>query len=252
MVAILIFFIAHWYLSLIAQSVFLHRYAAHGYYTLTPFWEKAMHFFTWFAQGSSYLSPRAYGIMHLAHHVHSDTEKDPHSPHHAKGLTDMMLKTADIYSDVEQGNHELNQRFKAHGNFWEPLDEFGNAWPVRIGWGVVYFLFYVAFAPSWHWYLLLPIHWLMGPVHGAIVNWGGHKYGYQNFDNGDKSRNSLPVDLLMAGELYQNNHHKYGNKPNFATRWWEFDPGYWVLRLLSAVGIAHIKSDSEKVQRPIS
>jgi len=32
----------------------------------------------------------------------------------------------------------------------------------------------------------------MGPIHGAIVNWAGHKYGYQNFDNGDRSRNTLP------------------------------------------------------------
>ena len=31
----------------------------------------------------------------------------------------------------------------------------------------------------------------MGAVHGAIVNWAGHKYGYQNFDNNGKSHNSL-------------------------------------------------------------
>ena len=35
---------------------------------------------TWFFQGSSYLVPRAYGVMHRMHHVYSDTEKDPHSP----------------------------------------------------------------------------------------------------------------------------------------------------------------------------
>jgi len=29
---------------------------------------------------------------------------------------------------------------------------------------------------------------VMGRSHGAIVNWAGHKYGYQNFDNGDRSR----------------------------------------------------------------
>ena len=31
-------------------------------------------------------------------------------------------------------------------------------------------------------YLLLPVHFVMGPIHGAIVNWCGHKYGYRNFD----------------------------------------------------------------------
>ena len=33
----------------------------------------------------------------------------------------------------------------------------------------------------WAFFLLLPVHFLMGPFHGAIVNWAGHKYGYRNF-----------------------------------------------------------------------
>ena len=46
----------------------------------------------------------------------------------------------------------------------------------------LYTAFYVAFAPHWSLFLLLPVHFLMGPIHGAIVNWCGHKYGYRNFD----------------------------------------------------------------------
>jgi len=34
---------------------------------------------------------------------------------------------------------------------------------------------------------LLPVQWVMGPIHGAIVNWAGHKYGYQTFDNAARS-----------------------------------------------------------------
>ena len=48
-------------------------------------------------------------------------------------------------------------------------------------------LFYVNFATGCQ-YLLLPIHLSMGAMHGTIMNWTGHKYGYQNFDNNDKSR----------------------------------------------------------------
>ena len=45
-----------------------------------------------------------------------------------------------------------------------------------------------------------------GAVNGAIVNWCGHKYGYQ-LDNHDHSK-SLPLDFLLMGELMKNNHHK--------------------------------------------
>jgi stearoyl-CoA desaturase (delta-9 desaturase) len=86
-------------------------------------------------------------------------------------------------------------------------------------------------------YALLPYHYIMGPVHGAIVNWCGHKYGYKNFDNGDKSRNTLIFDFVTMGELFQNNHHKFGMSPNFAIRWFELDPAYQVMRLLDLVGI---------------
>ena len=36
------------------------------------------------------------------------------------------------------------------------------------------------FAPHWALFLLLPIHYIMGPVHGAIVNYCGHMIGYRN------------------------------------------------------------------------
>jgi stearoyl-CoA desaturase (delta-9 desaturase) len=78
----------------------------------------------------------------------------------------------------------------------------------------------------------------MGPIHGAIVNWFGHKYGYANFkDTGDHSRNSLPLDFVAFGELFQNNHHKYPARPNFAVRRFEFDPTYPILRLFSYLRI---------------
>jgi stearoyl-CoA desaturase (delta-9 desaturase) len=85
------------------------------------------------------------------------------------------------------------------------------------------------------WYLLLPIHFMMGPIHGAIVNWCGHKYGYRNFDTTqhDKSRNTLIFDFVTMGELFQNNHHKFGMSPNFAARRFEIDPTYPIIKLLA-------------------
>jgi stearoyl-CoA desaturase (delta-9 desaturase) len=40
------------------------------------------------------------------------------------------------------------------------------------------------------------------------------------------------------GELFQNNHHHAGAKPNFAAKWWEIDPTYpiiWVMDKLHII-----------------
>lgn len=42
--SILAFFLAHWYLSLFAQTFFLHRYAAHQMFTMNKTWEKTFTF----------------------------------------------------------------------------------------------------------------------------------------------------------------------------------------------------------------
>jgi stearoyl-CoA desaturase (delta-9 desaturase) len=73
----------------------------------------------------------------------------------------------------------------------------------------------------------------MGPVHGSIVNWCGHRYGYRNFDSSDDSKNTLAFDFVTLGELFQNNHHRFGQSPNFAVRWFEIDPTYQVMRALA-------------------
>ncbi|MCZ6521882.1 MAG: acyl-CoA desaturase, partial [Bacteroidetes bacterium] len=76
MIAILILFVAHWYLSLFFQTFFLHRYAAHGAFTMSKGMEKVVFVLTWIFQGSNYLSAYGYGILHRMHHAFADTPQD--------------------------------------------------------------------------------------------------------------------------------------------------------------------------------
>jgi stearoyl-CoA desaturase (Delta-9 desaturase) len=242
MVAIIIFFLAHWFLSLFFHTFFLHRYASHQMYTTGRKRERLFYFLTWFTQGSSYLVPRAYGVMHRMHHVYSDTEKDPHSPHFFKDVWGMMLHTRKIYNGFVDGKNMPEEQFtKEYLPMWDKLDRIADNMITRVLFGTAYVAFYVYFAPSAWWYLLLPIHFLMGPVQGAIVNWCGHKYGYSNFKNGDHSKNSEPFGILLMGELFQNNHHKYKDSANFAKKWFEFDPTYQVMRLMNAMRVIRLK-----------
>lgn len=238
---ILIFFISHWFLSLFCQTFFLHRYASHKMFSTNPFWEKFFYFLTWLSQGSSYLNPRAYAIMHRMHHAYSDTEKDPHSPHFFKDVVTMMMETRRIYNNYVVGISQPENEFKGNYPVWPFMDKLGDHWTSRLGFGIAYVAFYVAFATSWWMFLLLPIHFLMGPIHGAIVNWCGHKYGYSNYDNEDHSKNSTPFGIIMMGELFQNNHHKHPNSPNFAKKWYEFDGTYPILKALHWMRIIKLR-----------
>jgi stearoyl-CoA desaturase (Delta-9 desaturase) len=245
---ILAFFVGHWYISLFVQTFYLHRYAAHKMFTMSPFWEKFFFFFTYLAQGSSFLSPRAYAILHRMHHAFSDTPRDPHSPHFSNNAFTMMWKTKNIYNGIRHDKVIPEKRFEGDYPVWNKVEDLFDSGFSRLGWGVLYVLFYIQFATAWWMFLLLPIHFLMGPIHGAIVNWGGHKYGYQNFDNNDKSRNTLFFDFLTGGELFQNNHHKLPNRVNFGVKWWEIDPVYPVIWTLDKLRVIRLKKANPKMK----
>ncbi len=242
MLAILIFFFAHWFLSLFFHSFFLHRYASHQMYTTSKGWEKVFYITTWFIQGSSYLVPRAYGVLHRMHHTYSDTEKDPHSPHFFKDVWQMMWHTVVIFRGFNTGKNIPEAQFtKEYLPKWDKVDNLGHHMITRLLFAVAYTAFYIYFAPSAWWFLLLPIHYLMGPIQGAAVNWCGHKYGYSNYNNGDHSKNTSPWGVLLMGELFQNNHHFQKDNANFARKWFEFDTTYLIMRVLNKIHIIRLK-----------
>ena len=249
MLIILGAFVLHWYLSLFCQTFFLHRYAAHGQFTMSRGWEKFFYVFTFLSQGSSYLSPFAYGSMHRMHHAYADQEQDPHSPKFSRNLFVMMWDTKNIYNDIFRGVRILDERFTKGVPQWKSFDTFADYLPVRLSWVVIYTAFYIAFVPAgaWYLYLLLPIHFAMGPVHGAVINWFAHKIGYRNYEVEDTSVNMWPIELIMMGEGLHNNHHTHGYRANFAVKWYEFDPTYPFIRLFDALGIIKLKRMSRSL-----
>jgi stearoyl-CoA desaturase (Delta-9 desaturase) len=232
-VVIILFFIVHWQLSVMLQSFFQHRYGAHRQFTMSKGWERFFHVLSWAVQGSSYLNPRAYAVMHRMHHAYSDTPQDPHSPIHQPNFFAMMWRTKLQYADLKYRRVAAEPRFDGGYPEWKLFDETLGGWAASIAWGTAYALFYIGFATHAWMFLLLPFHWFMGPTHGAIVNWMGHKMGYRNYDSDDNSKNTLAFDVLTMGELFQNNHHKWGQSPNFAVRWFEIDPTYQFIKMMS-------------------
>ena len=240
--AIIIFILVLWYGGLFFQTFFLHRYAAHQTFTMSKFMEKVTYVLTWIFQGSSYLSAYGYGVMHRIHHAYADTEKDPHSPKYDKSLFAMMWKTKKIYQDINRGKIKVEDKFKTNVPQWKSFDLFASSMLSRVLWGIGYVAFFYFFTTAWWQWLLIPIVFLMAPIHGAIINWFAHIYGYMNFKMKDTSKNFLPFDFLMMGEAYHNNHHKRSSNPNFGgVRWHEIDPTYIIMKGLHKIKIIQIK-----------
>ena len=71
-----------------------------------------------------------------------------------------------------------------------------------------------------------------------FVNSAAHRWGYQNYDTGDRSRNNWWVALLTNGEGWHNNHHATPRAASHGHRWWEVDLTYTFIRFLELVGLA--------------
>lgn len=259
MIVIIIFFVAHWYLHLFFHSFLFHRYASHRMFTMSRGWENAFRIMAFFVHGSSTMSLRAYSIMHQMHHLKTGTKGDPHPAemlHGFKGMTRLALDMRLMHKNYLWNKYDPKDpnaptdTVLAKAPKESQFEKIVDKWHIRLFFVGLYVAFYAVFAPSAWWFLLIPIHVAMGPVHGIIVNWFNHKVGYRNYILNNDSTNIeikmgafvIPwlIGLIMLGENNHNNHH---NKisVNYAEKWFEFDPIYPVTLVLHWLHVIRIE-----------
>lgn len=74
--------------------------------------------------------------------------------------------------------------------------------------------------------------------HGtATINSLSHLYGTRRYDTPDTSRNNPWLSLVTLGEGWHNNHHHYATSARHGFFPGEFDPTWWLLRLLERAGL---------------
>lgn len=70
--------------------------------------------------------------------------------------------------------------------------------------------------------------------HGTfMINSLAHVHGTRRYVTGDDSRNNWWLALITLGEGWHNNHHAYQRSTRQGFRWWEVDPTFYALALLS-------------------
>jgi len=239
----LVVFLAAYLVNATMISVLYHRGLAHGAVELSPRLRAfTAHAGIWLTG----LDPKGWVCMHRRHHAYSDTTKDPHSPVHY-GLAGVLVGQLQSYERTLIGLFRGSPRYASHV---EDI-EFPVSWVNRRG------LWYLPYAVHGAIALAIAIpagHWLLGsayflgimshPLEGWVVNSLGHAVGSRNFETTDNSRNNHLAAWLIAGEGFQNNHHRYPASARFSYRWPEVDLGYGICRVLEAAGMLMIRRDT--------
>ncbi|MES1184256.1 MAG: acyl-CoA desaturase [Myxococcales bacterium] len=91
------------------------------------------------------------------------------------------------------------------------------------GWWALYWGFFVSTTLLWH---------------GTFtINSLTHVFGSRRYVTTDNSKNNLWLALITLGEGWHNNHHYYQRATNQGFFWWEIDVTFYVLKVLSWVGL---------------
>jgi len=88
--------------------------------------------------------------------------------------------------------------------------------------------------------LAIQIAWI--PFWAAgVINGIGHYWGYRHWSTPDASTNIVPVGILIGGEELHNNHHAYPTSAKLSAKWYEFDIGWFYIRVLEVLRLARVK-----------
>jgi stearoyl-CoA desaturase (delta-9 desaturase) len=223
------------HLTISAMSISFHRAHTHQAVQLHRGLDALMQIFLWVTTSMSKLD---WVSVHVYHHTHSDTPKDPHSPAQ-KGLLHVFFFGALDYSKAKIDPEVLKIRARIAATPFESYI----ARHLFQGPILMAFLLLVLFGPLYG-SLLTVLFFSISPIFAVGgVNALAHAIGYQNYDSKDESRNLgflVFLNWIICGELDHNNHHKYPKSPTFAHRWFEFDIGWVYIRLFRVLGLAKI------------
>lgn len=222
-----------WLFSGLSITAGYHRLWSHRSYRAA--WPLKL-FFVIFGAFSLQNSVLVWCARHRVHHRFvDDVERDPHSIrtgfwHAHIGWMLRHWSTSDV--DFEQvWDLERDPLLKWQHRYYWPL-----TWSLNLGVPVMMGL-------------------LVGDVIGMVlvagavrlvfsqhctffINSLAHNWGKRNYNDDNTARDNGWLALMTWGEGYHNFHHAFQADYRNGTRWWQFDPGKWLIASCSIVGLA--------------
>jgi stearoyl-CoA desaturase (Delta-9 desaturase) len=227
-----------YWLRIFAIGAGYHRYFSHRAYATSRAFQFAL---ALFSQTTAQKSVIWWASKHRHHHLYSDTPQDVHSPRH-KGF---------IYSHlgwIFARKHDLPDLAKVSDLVRYPELMWLHRYELlpALAVGVLCFL-----AAGWSG-LVVGFLWSTVLVYHATfcINSLAHVSGSKRYVTGDDSRNNFLLAVFTMGEGWHNNHHAYQSSVRQGFKWWEIDPTYYLLRVLSWLGLIwDLKTPPEPVLR---
>ena len=86
--------------------------------------------------------------------------------------------------------------------------------------------------------LIVGFFWSTVAVYHATfcINSLAHVVGRRRYVTGDDFRNNWLLAIFTMGEGWHNNHHAFQSSVRQGFRWWEYDPTFYLLKLLERLG----------------
>jgi stearoyl-CoA desaturase (delta-9 desaturase) len=185
--------------------------------------------------------PLWWSAHHRSHHLHADTENDPHSP-----LASTLWRSHVgwfLSRDSQTTDRKLISNLIKYRDL-RFLDRYYSLPPALLA--VAAFVFgsvlqrYAPGLGTSGWQMLVWGFFISTVLlyHGTFtVNSLAHIFGGRRFATEDNSRNNLLVALITLGEGWHNNHHYYPSSERQGFYWWEIDASHYTLRVLSWFGV---------------
>jgi stearoyl-CoA desaturase (delta-9 desaturase) len=217
------------FLRAIGLTLAFHRYFAHRSFQMN----RGARFF-WALVGTSAMQkgPIWWAGHHVNHHKYADRDGDPHSPM-VSGVYYAHIGwfLNDTKHDVLEANNPVVRDFSKAPEI-ALLEKFHFVPPALLG-AAMYAI------GGWQWLVwgfCLPT---MTLSHATFaINTINHMFGSRRFDTIDESRNNPLTAFFAVGEGWHNNHHRYQRAARNGFYWWEFDPTWYVIRAMAAIGLA--------------
>lgn len=218
-------------LANVCTTVYLHRGIAHRAVSFSRPVHVSFKVLIWLTTG---IKVREWAAVHRKHHAHTDTDLDPHSPA-VSGWATVQFKNLAMYRRAahDQANIDKYAKDLAPTKWDRYLFDYSTL-------GLLLGTAILCIAFGWKVGLLAAfVHVNYYLAASAAVNAIGHHFGRRPYDN--SATNLQWLAFVTAGEGLHNNHHAAPTMAKLSHRWYEVDPGWFVIKPLTWFRLAKVR-----------